>query len=101
MEGVKNKKKGKNKTSNNSNACVRTYRAIETFCLSPPDSLAPLSPTDVCRPLGSFSIVSSRLHLSSAEAMSAEVVLTLPYLRWKGVEEERIVRIEGSTGISR
>jgi hypothetical protein len=63
---------------------IRAYRAIETFCLSPPDSLAPLSPTDVCRPFGSFSIVSRRLHLSSAEAMSAGVALMLPYLRGEG-----------------
>jgi hypothetical protein len=59
---------------------IRAYRAIETFCLSPPDSLAPLSPTDVWRPFGSFSIVSRRLHLSSAVDMSADVALMLPYL---------------------
>ena len=42
------------------------YLAMETFCLSPPESLAPLSPTEVCSPLGSFLIVSIRLHFSIA-----------------------------------
>mmetsp|Transcript_19576 Transcript_19576/g.21253 ORF Transcript_19576/g.21253 Transcript_19576/m.21253 type:complete len:103 (-) Transcript_19576:1682-1990(-) len=52
--------------------------AIETFCLSPPDSLAPLSPTFVSSPRGNLSIVPLRLLLSIALCTSSDVALTLP-----------------------
>ena len=71
------------------------HLAIETFCLSPPDSLAPLSPTEVCSPLGSFLIVSIRLHLSMAWAISADVAEAFPYLRQKR-ERERESENEGN-----
>ena len=62
-----------------------------TFCLSPPESLAPLSPTEVCRPCLSFAMVSTRLHLSMARCRSSDEALALPYLMEEQGEGSRIL----------
>ena len=82
QEKNKNEKKTKEKEGNHKNKNEEcTYLAMETFCLSPPESLAPLSPTEVCIPLGSLFIVSNKLHFSMAWTTSSDVAEALPYLR--------------------